>query len=165
MSAFKDRCRIVCGDGRRRLEQAPDQYYNAIFIDAFSSDSIPVHLLTREALAIYSQRLTADGSIVFHISNRYIDLKPALNILSRSGYQALRALDREFDKNAPENFERNVSEYVVFTKSSELAAGLRKDSSIIWQNLAEAVNSSGDLAGQAWTDDNSSLFPLLKIWR
>lgn len=166
LSAFKDRCRIVCGDGRRMLEQAPAQYYNAVIIDAFSSDSIPVHLLTREALAIYSEHLTADGSIIFHISNRYIDLKPALaNLSMNSGFQALHALDREFDKAAPENFERNVSEYVVFTRSPEMAAGLKKDTAITWQDLTASGDSRDNVAGQAWTDDDSSLFPLLTIFR
>jgi len=148
------------------LEQAPAQYYNAVIIDAFSSDSIPVHLLTREALAIYSEHLTADGSIIFHISNRYIDLKPALaNLSMNSGFQALHALDREFDKAAPENFERNVSEYVVFTRSPEMAAGLKKDTAITWQDLTASGDSRDNVAGQAWTDDDSSLFPLLTIFR
>jgi len=131
-----------------------------------SSDAIPVHLLTREALAIYSQRLTADGSIIFHISNRYVNLKPALANLGRnSGYQTLHALDREFDKAAPENFERNVSEYVVFTRSPKMAAGLKKDTAITWQDLTASGDSRDNVAGQAWTDDDSSLFPLLTILR
>src|SRR5207245_11436461 len=68
----------VLGDARLTLQEAPPKQYGIIVMDAFSSDAIPLHLLTREALAIYKEKLTADGIIAFHISNGYLDLTPAL---------------------------------------------------------------------------------------
>jgi len=68
---------VVIADGRIGLADS-DEQYNLIVLDAFSSDAIPAHLLTREAIAIYLQRLTPDGVLAFHISNRYLDLEPVL---------------------------------------------------------------------------------------
>ena len=63
--------KIVVGDARLQLEHAPDHSYDIIMVDAFSSDAIPTHLLTREALSLYDKKLAPQGTLVFHISNRY----------------------------------------------------------------------------------------------
>jgi hypothetical protein len=73
---------VILGDARLTLADVPDGRYDALVIDAFSSDSIPVHLLTREALALYRRKLTPDGVVLFHISNRYLDLAPVLAALA-----------------------------------------------------------------------------------
>ena len=75
--------RIVLGDARLSLAQAPDSSYDFIVLDAFSSDAIPVHLMTREALQLYLRKLAPGGSIAFHISNRYLNLEPVLVELAR----------------------------------------------------------------------------------
>ena len=72
---------MVLGDARLRLQTAPEQGFGLIILDAFSSDAIPMHLLTREALALYRRKLAADGIIVFHISNRFLDLEPVIGAL------------------------------------------------------------------------------------
>jgi len=74
--------RIVLGDARLTLGAVPDHAYDLIVIDAFSSDSIPLHLLTREALALYHRKLAPDGVVLFHISNRYLDLAPVVAALA-----------------------------------------------------------------------------------
>jgi len=74
---------VVLGDARLQLRTAPEQGYGLIILDAFSSDAIPMHLLTREALSLYRRKLTPDGVIAFHISNRYLDLAPVLGALAR----------------------------------------------------------------------------------
>jgi hypothetical protein len=74
--------RIVLGDARLTLGAVPDRAYDLIVIDAFSSDSIPLHLLTREALALYHRKLAPDGAVLFHISNRYLDLAPVVAALA-----------------------------------------------------------------------------------
>jgi spermidine synthase len=74
---------IVTGDARQRLRAAPDGAYDLIVLDAFSSDAIPVHLLTREAAALYLRKLAPDGVLAFHVSNRYLDLVPVLAALAR----------------------------------------------------------------------------------
>jgi hypothetical protein len=76
---------VVLGDARLRLADAPEHHFQAIVLDAFSSDAIPVHLLTREALSLYLARRAPGGLIAFHISNRYLDLEPVLGAWRRNG--------------------------------------------------------------------------------
>jgi spermidine synthase len=75
---------IRVGDGRLELAKAPDSSYDLIVLDAFSSDSVPVHLLTREAVQVYLRKLRPGGLIAFHISNRYLDLEPVIDGVARS---------------------------------------------------------------------------------
>jgi len=75
--------KVVLGDGRLSLASVPDESYDIMVIDAFSSDSVPIHLTTREALQLYLAKLTPRGVLVFHISNRYFDLEPVLGNLAR----------------------------------------------------------------------------------
>ena len=72
---------IVLGDARISLQRAPDHRYGMIVVDAFSGDSIPAHLLTREAFQLYFSKLTSTGILVLHISNRYLDLQPVIGTL------------------------------------------------------------------------------------
>src|SRR5262249_58801214 len=74
--------RVRLGDARLTLADAPPRHYGLIVIDAFSSDAIPQHLLTREALRLYLSKLAPDGLLAFHISNRYMDLQPILGDLA-----------------------------------------------------------------------------------
>lgn len=69
---------IILGDARLNMAKEADNTYDLILVDTFSSDSIPVHLMTLEALDIYNQKLKEDGIIAFHVSNRYFDLKPVI---------------------------------------------------------------------------------------
>src|SRR5207247_1962837 len=77
---FVEDCRarveLVLGDARLSLANEPDRKYGLIVLDAFSSDAIPVHLLTREALQLYFAKLEDDGILALHVSNRYLDLHP-----------------------------------------------------------------------------------------
>ena len=68
----------VIGDGRLRLKEAPDGAYDLIVLDAFSSDAVPVHLLTQEAFDLYASKLSPGGAIMVHVSNRYLDLEPVV---------------------------------------------------------------------------------------
>ncbi len=70
--------KVIIDDARLGIEKAPNHEYGTIIMDAYSSDSLPVHLITKEALAIYMQKLDEHGVIAFHISNKFIDLKPVL---------------------------------------------------------------------------------------
>jgi hypothetical protein len=92
LSACGKNLRIVLGDARLTLANVPDGTYDAIVIDAFSSDSIPLHLLTREALALYHRKLGPDGAILFHVSNRYLDLAPLVAALARDSGAAARQM-------------------------------------------------------------------------
>lgn len=74
---------VVLGDARRSLTKIPAQRYGMIILDAYGSDAPPVHLITREALALYLDKLTPDGTLVFNITNRHLDLEPVLANLAR----------------------------------------------------------------------------------
>ncbi len=82
---------VVLGDARRSLQQAPRGHYDLLILDAFSSDAIPVHLLTREALALYLDKLAPGGLIAFHVSNRNLDLAPIVaDLVADAGALAWR---------------------------------------------------------------------------
>ena len=82
---------MVPGDARLSLKDAPRRGYGMLVADAFSSDAIPIHLLTREALALYRSKLRRDGVLAFHISNRFLELEPVLGDLARDAGLACRA--------------------------------------------------------------------------
>lgn len=75
---------VVMGDGRLSLEKEPPQQFDFLIMDAFSSDAVPVHLLTREAFAIYERHLKPDGAILVNISNRYVNLRPVVENAARA---------------------------------------------------------------------------------
>jgi len=102
---FLERCgggdKVVLGDARLTLQSVPDGHYDAIVIDAFSSDSIPMHLLTRQAFALYRRKLSSDGVVLFHISNRFLDLAPVIAALADdAGAPARHLLYLPADPNA-----------------------------------------------------------------
>jgi len=102
---------VVLGDARLTLGDVPDRSYDLVIIDAFSSDAIPLHLLTREALALYLRKLTPDGLILFHISNRYLDLAPVLSALANDvGAPARHLL---YLPSEPTNVEKLGAEVMV----------------------------------------------------
>ncbi len=78
--------KIVLGDARLKLRDAPDGRYGLIVLDAFSGDSIPMHLMTREALALYLRKLAPGGLIAFHISNLYFNLAPMVGNLAQDAH-------------------------------------------------------------------------------
>src|SRR5262249_44897593 len=82
LSSAVVRPRIVEGDGRLSMSRDTSSPFDLLLVDAFSSDAIPLHLITREALSLYRRHLTADGIIAWHISNRYLDLRPVLSALA-----------------------------------------------------------------------------------
>jgi hypothetical protein len=112
----KAKVRVVLGDGRLRLEQAEGQTYDVLVIDAFNSDSVPIHLLTREALAVYQQCLTDEGVLAFHISNRFLDLELVLAALAHdAGLTAFQWLDNELPEEHRER-GRAPSHWVALSR-------------------------------------------------
>ena len=97
LSEFQTDLKVVLGDARLALAKAPNHYFDAVIIDAFSSDSIPVHLLTREALQSYLVKLKPGGSVVFHISNAHLRLDQVVARLARDA--GLTALMRQQEPN------------------------------------------------------------------
>jgi hypothetical protein len=111
------------GDARLVMEReplAPADRYGLLIIDAFSSDAVPIHLLTREALRLYQERLQEDGILCFHISNRYLELRPVLaNIAAAEGLAGYAQLDKEI--RVPGKF---ASQWVMLARRPEHLARL-----------------------------------------
>ncbi|MEM9360499.1 MAG: fused MFS/spermidine synthase [Pseudomonadota bacterium] len=139
--------RVVLGDGRFTLLDDPEGAYNLMLVDAFSSDSIPVHLLTVEAFETYLSRLADDGLLAVHISNRHVDLRPMLGRLAEE--LGLAAKVRTFYvPNEPEYESVKSSRVVVLGRTSEALGPLLQDER--WVDLS----SDGQ---RLWTDDYSNL--------
>ena len=135
---------MVEGDARLRLAAEPTQGFDILVVDAFSGDSIPVHLITREAMALYLRHVRAGGAVAFHISNQYLDLEPVVAALAAD---AGRACSTVF---SPPNRRESVlaAEWVVVASAATLeSAGL-------------SPNPPGRV--RLWTDDRNSLLQVLK---
>lgn len=138
--------RTILGDARQRLASAPAEYYGLLVMDAFSSDSVPAHLLTSQALDLYLSKLAADGIIAFHISNRYLNLEPLLAGLSRkAGLSAFIRRDREESSKG-----KYGSTWVAMARNDVALGSIPADPN--WAKLNGNV---------VWTDDFSNIISLL----
>jgi spermidine synthase len=149
---------VRLGDGRLSLANSEERF-GMIVVDAFNSDSIPVHLLTREALQIYRSRLRPDGILAMHISNRYLDLEPVLANLAQDARPPMECLIRT-DRELPERDKqagRLPALWAVLANSPD-DLPLRRQAAFRWQ--AARVEP----ALHVWTDDFSNLFQVFK-WR
>jgi hypothetical protein len=144
--------RVVAGDGRLSLEKADGAAYDALVLDAFSSGSIPIHLLTKEAFASYLLRLKPDGVLLFHVSNRYLDLRPVLGAAARDLGLSAAAKRQLSAGHAGEGVVPSV--WVAVSRD---AAPIRK---LVekrgWRDLG-----AGPSRATAWTDRHASLLPAL----
>jgi SAM-dependent methyltransferase len=135
LSGAATRPEIVLGDARQSLQLVPDQRFDALFVDAFSSDAIPIHLITQEAFALYARVLKPDGLLVVHIPNRYYDLAPAVaGAASRNG---LVASVRVYNPSRAEAATGAGS--TVLTVASRSAAVVDAYTAAGWKPLVEAV--------------------------
>lgn len=143
---------VILGDARLSLEDS-ERKYRLIVLDAYSSDSVPVHLLTREALALYLDRLAPGGVLAFHISNRHLDLEPVLGRLAEDA--GLFSITRA-DYTTPE--ERQVQKASsTWTLMSREAGDLM---TIAGDSRWEPTATRDDV--RVWTDDYSSVLTVLK---
>ena len=110
--------KMVVGDARLQFEQAPDYTYDIIMVDAFSSDAIPTHLLTREALSLYDKKLAPQGTLVFHISNRYYDL---LGVIKSTSAEYWEGLAKKSKKDL-EAFQSDAIYCLLHRKSDDVSA-------------------------------------------
>jgi spermidine synthase len=146
---------VVTGDARISLEQeliqGDVQNFDVLVLDTFSSDSIPVHLVTKEAFALYLEHLAADGVIAAHISNRHLDLRPVL-------WQLAREFDLEIVQvNRPSSSGDNgfPSEWILLARDPALLE--------IPAIKSHAISFSGyNTSIRLWADDYSNLFQILK---
>jgi hypothetical protein len=146
---------VVLGDARLRLANAPDGAFDLIILDAFSSDAIPVHLLTREALSLYLGKRAPSGLIAYHISTRHLDLEPILSALARE--RGMVARIRRDVTITPEE-KRQGKQPTVWVVLADHPADLGP--------IADDPRWTPARAGlSAWTDDRSSLLDVLAIGR
>jgi SAM-dependent methyltransferase len=139
---------VVLGDARLSLARAPAQAYDLIIVDAFNSDAIPVHLLTREALGVYLDKLAPGGIIALHLSNRYLELEPVVAALARE-----RGLRARVGMATLSGYFLSASTWAAVARSDEDFGPLAADSHWFTAKPARGI--------PAWTDDYSSL---LSVW-
>jgi SAM-dependent methyltransferase len=155
LSNCAPQARVVLGDARLSLEDAPDHTCGIIVLDAFSGDSIPMHLLTREALRIYLRKLAPGGLLAFHISNRYLDLHQVLgNLAHDAGVVCLLSVDTatgEDDLKAG----RYASVWMVMARKSEDLQVLSQDAR--WMPVSPV------LGARVWSDDFSNVLSIIKL--
>jgi hypothetical protein len=158
LSQCAPQAKIVLGDARLRLRDAPDSQYQLIVLDAFSGDTIPMHLLTREALALYLRKLAPGGVLAFHVSNLYLQLSPTLAELAHDAH----LLDLTQDDTAVSQAEIDAgkfpSKWVVMARSEADVADLEKDSS----SAARWMKVEPQPGARVWTDDYSNMLSIIK---
>jgi hypothetical protein len=142
---------IILGDARLQLQNAPDHHYGLIVLDAFNSDAIPVHLMTQEAIALYTSKLAPGGMLAFHISNRSLKLNTVLaEVAKQNSSMSLSFADAEYDPVRG----KDPSEWLVMAQQSPAFDNLAHDPR--WRALQPRAESD------AWTDDFSNV---LRVFR
>jgi hypothetical protein len=142
---------VVMGDARlsleRELAEGHPQRFDVLVIDAFSGDAIPIHLLTRESVGVYLKHLAPGGVLALHVTNRYIDLVPVARALADAYGMEIVHVDTEHDDDI---WQVSSCDWLLLTNDVPLLTRLR--------DVAVALPRPGPL----WTDDFSSVFPLVK---
>ena len=169
--SFLEKCapnaKMTLGDARLTLAKVPQNSFDVIALDAFSSDAIPLHLLTQEAFTTYRRALKADGILLVHISNRYIDLNPVIAAEAKANgwYAALR---RNSPTNAMIKDGEQPSDWIALSRDPKKLFKLtgkldtqksRDYNADQWLEL----DAPGDT--RAWTDDYASVVPHLSLWK
>jgi SAM-dependent methyltransferase len=140
---------IVQGDARLQLEAEPAQRFDVLAVDAFTGDSVPIHLLTLEAFAQYFRHLKPDGLLAVHISNRFLDMEPVMKTAADHFGAEVRLVDSD-----------DSLEESIFTASWVL---LSKDGSVFKApQFADATPIENPNGFRPWTDSYSSIFSILK---
>jgi len=144
------RIEITLGDARLSLESEPPQKFDALLVDAFSGDAIPVHLLTKEAFAIYLRHLKSDGILAIHVSNQFLDLAPIVAQLA-----ALNHLPaREFISGKDESRRLLAATWIVMTRNP----GFWSRPEIA--RASRPISVRPDL--RPWTDDYNNLLQVMQ---
>ena len=145
---------VVLGDGRLSLEREPDQHFDLLAIDAFSGDSIPMHLLTREAMATYVRHIKPDGVIVFQATNRFVDIAPVVERLAAAfGMKAVLVSDWPSSNDGAELLASGTDQIIVTRNQALLDAEPIR-------SVADPLPQRPDF--RVWTDDFYNLLPILK---
>jgi spermidine synthase len=146
--------RTHLGDGRLVLERMSQDKFDLLVLDAFSSDAIPAHLLTREAIQLYRQRLTKDGVLVIHVSNKHLDLVPLVHRLSADAGLESRVIQSAGDDS-------------IGTKHATWAV-IAPSENEIWNHESmqdtRPASKSELVDAPLWTDQRHNLVSVLRLW-
>jgi len=143
---------VVLGDGRLSLEREPSQQFDALVLDAFSGDAIPLHLLTREAMAIYIKHLKPGGVIIFQATNRYVDIAPVVaRLAAEVGLTAVMVSD---EPDEMESWFYETDQIIVTANKALLNAPQIRDGG----NVIKPQSNF-----PLWTDNYNNLFRVLKL--
>ncbi len=150
LTESKARVDTALGDARLVLEREPSQKFDVLAVDAFSSDAIPVHLITREALQVYLKHIKPDGAVAFHVTNRYLRLAPVVKQLADEiGYEAVLITD-----DAEDDKYLSRTDWVIVTRNRNFI----DDEDV----KAKRVPIEPIPGMRPWTDDFNNLFQILK---
>jgi spermidine synthase len=142
----------ILGDGRLSLEREPGNNFDLLLLDAFAGDSVPLHLLTEQAMQTYRRHLKPDGVIMFNISNNHVDLQPVLRALAdKHGLTAVLLPPRRVDPREG----KLASMWMVLTANREF---------LNHPEVADLIRSTAFVSSRRpllWTDDYSSILPIL----
>jgi hypothetical protein len=140
---------ISLGDARLSLEREPAQSFDVLAIDAFSSDSIPIHLMTIEAMAVFLKHMKPDGVIAYHVSNRFFELPPVVKQIAEA-----HGLHWALIVDSGEDPDLSRSDWVLVTRSSTLLEA---------PELAAETEQPTNIPGlRVWTDDDHNLFQVFR---
>lgn len=140
----------MLGDARLALERESPQRFDVLAVDAFSGDSIPVHLITAEAMDVYLRHMQPGGVIAFHVSNRYLALAPVVDKIARAkGLHAALVVDQP-DKST----SLHETDWVLVSRDPQ---------ALVRDPIRGATSVLEPIPGQKpWTDDFNNLFSVLK---
>jgi hypothetical protein len=139
---------IITGDGRLNMERDAPQNFDLISVDAFSSGSIPIHLLTREALRVYRRHLAPGGVIVYNVTNRFVNLPPQLKLVAEAEGMKIVQIDDD-----PTDEKYSGTSYVLVTVNDKLIADKR---------FADAEEIRPIRGLETWTDSYNNLFKVVR---
>ncbi len=138
------------GDARLSLESEPPQNFDVLAVDAFSGDAIPVHLLTKEAFALYFRHLKPNGILAVHTSNTYLNLPPVVQLLAEdAGYTAQMIINDDNQRKLIDS-----SDWVLVTRNNHFLETVETTV------LIEPISVPSHL--RLWTDDYNNLFQILR---
>jgi hypothetical protein len=151
----KGRSRVVIDDARHALETEPDGSLDLLVIDAFTGDSVPTHLLTQEAFALYARKLHPEGMLALHVSNKYLDFVPVVEaIAADGGWMGVYARDLDVDPEAA----RIPSEWMALSRSlNPIKAIYANPTSERWR--WQPINETP--TARPWTDDRTAVIEAL----
>lgn len=150
----KARYDFALGDGRLTLARVPDGEYGLILLDAFSSDAIPIHLITREAAALYLTKLKPGGLLAFHISNQYLELAPVLARIAADLDLAIIGREDEIPEDEMIRTSRFSCTWILLARRRDDFGPLLK--SPLWRSLTPTA------AAPLWTDDYSNILSVFQ---